>query len=170
LLSVAFTQPAPPRHSYDPKRDVTTYSTGDLRTGGLTGMAADFEFPGKRPKRPATVGMGFGHLRVPNDQDNLPPDTSLLLWKGVTEVKLQFGDTQLTLPAQEGWRVSTRDAVLTFYGHAVEEHVDVNLTVDQFASLSAAPMFKVVIGKETRTIRGQSVAVLRRLAASIPPS
>ncbi len=159
--------PQPPKKSYDAKKNVTTYSTGDVQTGDLSGMSANFEFPGKEPKRPIVVHMGIGALRVP-DPEKPVSDTQLLHWTSVKEIDLQFGDTKLQLPAKEGWKVSRNGMVQIFYGHAVEEHVDTDLTPEQFAALSTSPKFTAVIGGDSQTIKGKSLAPLRKLAASIP--
>jgi hypothetical protein len=167
LLLALVAAPQPPKKTYDKKRDVTVYSTGDVRTGGLTGMSAEFEFPGKEPKRPATVHVGFGALRVP-DADKPLPDDQLLKWPTVNEMTLRFGDTTLRLPAKEGWQVSRNSMVQMFYGHAVEEHVDVDLTPEQFTAMAACTQITVVIGKDSKTIKGGPMNTLRKLAAAIP--
>ena len=167
LALLALQNAPPPKQSYDAKQDVTTYSSGDIRTGGMTGMSAEFTFPGKTPTRPALVSMGFGALRVP-DHDHPQPDADLLQWKSVTMLDLTFAELKFSLPATEGFQVSRNKTVELLFGHAIEEHVSVQLTPDEFAEVVAAPEFTVKFGTETKTIKGKSLDLLRKLAASIP--
>lgn len=168
-LSVALQAPPalPPKHSYDSKLDVTTYSSGDIRTGEMSGMSAEFTFPGKIPARPGFVSMGFGSLRVP-DQAHHQPDVALQQWKDVTRVDLEYGKLTLSLPATQGFQVSHNKMVELFFGHAIEEHVNIKLTPEQYIELVGSPAFQVRFGKESETIKGKALVPLRKLAASIP--
>ena len=166
-LTGAQTASAPPKQSYDSKLDATTFSAGEVRTGGMTGMGADFQFAGKIPTRPALINVGFGTLRTPQG-DPPQPDDKLLHWKTVTSVTLKYAGQSLSLPAVAGYRVSTNKTVQLIYGHALEEYVSVKLPTDEYIALVEAPEFTVVIGSETRTVKGKSLDPLRKLAASIP--
>jgi hypothetical protein len=146
---------------------VTTYSTGEVRTGGLTGMGAEFFFPGKAVARPETVTVGFGVLRT-QPEDQTLPDDQLLHWKDVTSVTIEFSGQTVTFPAVEGYRVSPNKTVQLMFGRALEEHVDVKMPTPQYLLFAAAPEFKVEFGTEKRTVKGKSLDPMRRLAACIP--
>jgi hypothetical protein len=164
-LHLAFQQP--PRQSFDKATNQTTYSTGDIRTGGLTGMSVEFKFPGTTPTRPSTVNMGFGALRTHDDNDQ-KTDEDLLQWKGLTSITIQADGQTLTLSAKPGWRVSKNSAVQIFYGHAVEEFVNVPVSPAQYVGFANAPQLIVQIGTDKRTLKGKTMETLRKLADSIP--
>jgi hypothetical protein len=168
LLALQSQAPRPPRHFYDHKTDISTYSTGDVRTGERSGLSASFTFPGKVPTRPAVISMGFGVLRVP-DQDHPQADKDLLQWQDVTSMEIQYGHHTVSLPAEESHRVSHNTMVEVMYGHAIEEGVGADVTPEQFEAIVAEPEFQVKFGNHTETVKGKPLATLRKLAASIPP-
>jgi hypothetical protein len=165
----------PPKQSYDAKRDETTYSTGDIRTGGLTGMSAQFSFPGKTPVAPKFINLGIGALRVKKDES--ASDESLVQWSKVNEAHFKAGDQEIDLPATPGWQVSKNSMVTMFYGHAVEEFADVHLSPAQFQTLAESKGWSVGLGKregstfteiESRTIKEGQTKQLLALEASVP--
>jgi hypothetical protein len=171
LAVVAFVQqaPKPPQVEYDAKRDVTTYSTGDVQTQGHSGYGARFEFPGKTLSAPAVISIGFGALRLTHGAG---PDQyqALLHWNDVKTVSLAFGGATHDYPATHAYSVSKNKQVLMFLGHALEESLSISLTSPQFRDIAAADTVQVQLGKDTQILKGKSLAPIKKLAACIPAS
>lgn len=169
VLAIVILESKPPKQEYDASRQVSVFSTGDIRTGGLTGMGAEYEFPGKAPIRPSFVKVSFGALRVhsPNDSKS---DEGLLVWKETKNLSLRFGTTTYELPLKEVWNETRNKLARMIYGHALEEHVDVQMTVEQFLAFADANEVTVTIGPEQKIIRFKSLGPVRQLAKTIPNS
>jgi hypothetical protein len=166
-LAGILSESKPPKQEYDASRQFSIYRTGDVRTGGLTGMGAEFEFPGKKPSRPSFVKVSFGALRVHTPQDS-KSDEDLLVWKDTKKLSLRFGPTNYELPLIEAWNETHNKLARMIYGHALEEHVDVQMTVEQFLAFANANEVTVTIGQEQKIIRFKSLGPVRQLAKTIP--
>ena len=153
--------------SYDAKRNVTTYSTGDIRTAGYSGYGVRFEFPGKTFSKPTSIAMGFGALRLANGRGP-EHDQELQHWKGVDSVTITFGSQALQLPATHEFMLSTNRTVTAFLGRAFEESLSVTLTPDQLKQLANADALQVQLGKDKQDIKGKSLGPLKQLAATLP--
>lgn len=161
--------PKPPVTTYDAKRDVTTYSTGDVHTAGYSGYSAHFDFPGKTPSAPSTVSLGFGSLRLTHGK---PPDQDekLLHWSQVKTVGISFGGKKQQYPAEHDYHVSTNKQVKMFLGRALEESLSISVTPAQFKELAASDSIQVELGEDVQVIKGKSLEPLKALAASLPAS
>jgi hypothetical protein len=158
--------PQPPKATYDSKRDVTVYSTGDIRTAGYSGYGAAFEFPGKTFSMPTTVSMGFGALRLTHGQGP-EHDQDTLHWNGVDSITISFQGKSLHFPAVHKWNVSTNAMATAFLGRALEESLSIDVTPDQFKQIAAADPLEIQLGKDKQDIKGKSLTPLKRLAATL---
>ncbi len=159
--------PKPPVAKYDARRDVTVYSTGDVRTAGYSGYGAQFEFRGKSPTAPASIDMGFGALRLSSGPDQ---DQSRLHWNGVKTISISFAGHTQEFPAVHEFKVSTNPEVTIFLGRGLEESMSISLTPPQLKAIAAADSIRVQLGKDTQFISRKSLGPLRKLVACIPPS
>jgi hypothetical protein len=167
MACVASQAPKPPETRYDAKKDVTTYSTGDVRTAGYSGYGAQFEFRGKVPSAPLSISMGFGALRLTHGKGP-EMDATVLHWKNVNSISLTFGGKTQDFPAVYTEHVSTNRQATMFLGRALEEAMSISLTPSQLKDLANADSIQVQLGKDTQIIKGKSLGPLKRLAACIP--
>jgi hypothetical protein len=166
---LVFQSPKPPVAKYDALRDVTTYSTGDVRTAGYSGYGAQFEFKGKTPSVPSSIDMGFGALRLSHGQGP-DHDQELLHWNDVKSISIAFGGKTQEFPAVHAYKVSTNASVTTFLGRGLEESMSISLSPGQFKALAAADVLQVQIGTDKQDIKGKSLGPLKKLAACLPSS
>ncbi len=166
--------PKPPHESYDAKKGETTYSSGDIRTGGLTGMSAEFKFPGKVPVKPSFILLGVGSLRLKHETN--AADETVLKYSHVNDARFQIGGSVMDIPAKQSWKVSENSMVKLIYGHAIEESADIQLTLDQFHSLASSEGFTVSLGSldgttfsqiDERTIKVSQLKGFRGLDAFV---
>jgi hypothetical protein len=167
----------PPRQSYDAKKDQRTYSSGDIRTGGLTGMSAEFLFPGKVFSTPEFVNLGVGSLRIKKDPD--ASDDSVLLFTKVNEAHIKVGADEMDIDAKPGWQKSRNSMVKLIYGNAIEEFADIHLSLAQFHRLATSTGFTVTLGHlegqsfstvEERTLKESQIKPLKALDACLGTS
>jgi hypothetical protein len=162
-------RPAPPKTTYDAKRDVTIYSTGDVRTAGYTGYGAQFEFPGKVFSMPLAVTLGFGALRLTHGRGP-EHDQESLHWNGVESVTIVFGSQALKFPAKHDFVVSTNRSVTTFLGRGLEESLVISMTPDALKQIAASEAVEVQLGQDKQAIKGKSLVPLKKLAATLAAS
>jgi hypothetical protein len=160
--------PKPPVDKYDPKSDVTTYSTGDVRTAGNSGYGAQFEFRGKTQSIATSIAMGFGALRLTHGRGP-EHEKEVLHWNDVKSISLTFSGKKQVYPASHIVHPSTNWRVARFLGRALEEALSISLTPAQFRDLASTDSIHVQLGKDTQVIRGKSLGPLKRLAACLPP-
>jgi|GEM_PF-3795334 len=167
VTGLGFQTAKPPEEKYDAKRDVTTYSTGDVHTAGYSGYNAHFEFPGKAFSVPVSIELGFGSLRLAHGQP-ADQDQSLLHWKDVKTISLTYGGKTQDYPATQDWKVSTNKTVTTFLGRALEESLSITLTPAQLKDITGSDSVTVQLGKDSQTLKGKSLGPLKKLSACIP--
>jgi hypothetical protein len=159
--------PKPPEVKYDAARDITTYSTGDVRTAGYSGYGAHFEFAGKTPTVPKSVDIGFGALRI--SKGSAPEqDLAALHWSDLKTISITWGGQSVEFPAAHDYKVSTNKQVTMFLGRGLEESLSISVSAAQFKALGAADSIRVQLGKDTQWIKGKGLAPLKKLAACIP--
>jgi len=163
----ALQAPKPPVATYDAKSDITTYSTGDVRTVGNSGYGARYEFRGKTPRTPTSIAMGFGALRLTHGR---APERykEVLHWNDVTTLSLTFNGKTLSYPTVHSVRESTNRTLIIALGRGLEEGLSISLTPSQFKDLAAADSIQVQLGRDTQIIKRKSLGPLKRLAACIP--
>jgi hypothetical protein len=154
----------PPKIEYDKKRDLGSYSTGDVQTGPRSGFSAHFDFPGKVAVRPKEVEMGVGSLR-PNLTGT---ESDVLKWQKLSSVSIKFDGQTVAIPATESHQATKNTMATILYGDAVEESMGFKIPVETFLKIAQASSVVVVLGNETFTIKGKSLQRLRSLANSIP--
>jgi hypothetical protein len=172
VLCLAFVLQAKPevkpaKFEYDPKRDVTVCSTGDVRTAGYTGYGANFEFPGKTFSMPKSISIGFGALRLTHGRSP-DHDNEVLHWSRVDTITLTFGSQPLQLPAKQTYNVSKNQLVVTFMGRALEESLTTTLTPAQLKQIATSDELDVQLDTDKQEIKGKSLLPLKRLAAALP--
>ncbi len=158
----------PPKVEYDALRNVTVYSTGDVRTGGYSGMSARYEFAGHDFVSPTKVTLGFGSLRLTHG-GSADHDQELLHWSSTTPVVLTFSGKTQTYPSEHGFAVSKNKMVKLLFGRALEEHLDISVSTEDFVSMTQADEIDVTLGSDHESLKGKSLEPLRQLASTIQP-